>query len=289
MRVQSFANWFIGDATLMAGCAMSIFHIFIVSIIQGITEFLPISSSAHLILLPHIAGVQDQGMMIDVSVHLGTLIAVIVFFWADAKLALLGLIGLLRGKIEGRQSHLAIALVIATIPAIVVGLVLKLTGVSDAMRDSVGLIGATMLGFGIVLWWIDTRAPMVRDASEWTLRQAFVLGLWQAIALIPGTSRSGITITGARQMGFTRDSAARISMLMSIPTIMAAGALEAVDVLPYATAAAWREAAIATGFAGISAFFALGLMMRLLRSVNFTPYVIYRIVLGAGLMIWAYI
>jgi undecaprenyl-diphosphatase len=274
---------------ITTGTAMSLLHLFIVSVIQGVTEFLPISSSAHLILLPHLAGIQDQGVMIDVSVHLGTLFAVIIFFWADAKQALIGLFHLLRGQKHTPQGHLALALIIATIPAVIVGLILKITGLADSMRDSVALIGATMAGFGVVLWWYDTRSPAVAEAKDWTLRQAFTLGLWQALALIPGTSRSGITITGARRMGYTRESAARISMLMSIPTIIAAGALEAIDVLPHATAAQWQEAGIATVFAGLSAFVALGLMMRLLKSVSFTPYVIYRVILGLGLIVWAYI
>ena len=268
---------------------MSLLHLFIVSVIQGVTEFLPISSSAHLILLPHLAGIQDQGVMIDVSVHLGTLFAVIIFFWADVKQALIGLFHLLWGQKHTPQGHLALALIIATIPAVIVGLILKITGLADSMRDSVALIGATMAGFGVVLWWYDTRSPAVAEAKDWTLRQAFTLGLWQALALIPGTSRSGITITGARRMGYTRESAARISMLMSIPTIIAAGALEAIDVLPHATAAQWQEAGIATVFAGLSAFVALGLMMRLLKSVSFTPYMIYRVILGLGLIVWAYI
>ncbi len=268
---------------------MTLLHLFIVSIIQGITEFLPISSSAHLILIPHLAGITDQGQMIDVSVHMGTLAAVIIFFWAEAKQALIGLFRVMRGRFDGAQSQLALALIIATIPAVLFGLVLKITGISDQMRDSVALIGATMAGFGVVLWWIDTRAPTVAHSNEWTLRQAVVLGLWQAVALIPGTSRSGITITGARQMGYTRESAARISMLMSIPIIIAAGALEAIDVFPSASADQWKEAGIATLFAGASAFVALGLMMRFLKSVSFTPYVIYRVILGLGLIAWAMI
>ena len=269
--------------------AMTLLHLFIVSIIQGITEFLPISSSAHLILLPHLAGITDQGQMIDVSVHMGTLAAVIIFFWTEAKQALVGLAQVMRGQLFSRESHLALALIIATIPAVLFGLVLKMTGISDQMRDSVALIGATMAGFGVLLWWVDTRAPAVAHSNDWTLRQAMILGLWQAVALIPGTSRSGITITGARQMGYTRESAARISMLMSIPIIIAAGALEAIDVLPSATFDQWKEAGIATLFAGASAFVALGLMMRLLKSVSFTPYVIYRVILGLGLIAWAYI
>jgi len=267
---------------------MALFHIIIVALIQGITEFLPISSSAHLILLPNLTGLADQGPLIDAAVHVGTLVAVIVFFKTDALRALSGLRALTRGNLTTADSHLALALIIATIPAVIFGLVLKLSGASDAMRDHVGLIGATMLGFGILLWVADTKRPETRHSNSWTLKQAITLGLWQALALIPGTSRSGITITGARFMGFDRASAARISMLMSIPTILAAGSLEVLDALPHANAQTLGDAALAAIFSCIAAFLALGLMMRLLKSVSFTPYVVYRVVFGAGLVWWAY-
>ena len=266
---------------------MPILHLVLVALIQGITEFLPISSSAHLILLPNLTGLQDQGQIIDVSVHLGTLIAVVTYFWRDVRFGLSGIPNLVRGRLNTDQSRLALNLIIATIPAMAFGLVLKLSGIDEVMRGSVALIGATMLGFGIVLWWADTKSVETTSKSEWSLTQAWKLGLWQAVALIPGTSRSGITITGARFMGFTRKDAATISMLMSIPTIIAAGALEAIDVAKTANTAVLIDGAIAAAFAAVSAFIALGLMMRLLRSVSFTPYVIYRVIFGAGLIIWA--
>lgn len=266
---------------------MPVLHLVLVALIQGITEFLPVSSSAHLILLPNLTGMEDQGPVIDVSVHLGTLVAVVVFFWRDVWFGLSGLPNLARGRVDSDQSRLALNLIIATIPAIALGLVLKVTGLSDAMRGSVGLIGATMLGFGLVLWWADSKHVETGEKQDWSLAQAWKLGLWQALALIPGTSRSGITITGARVMGFKRQDAATIAMLMSIPTILAAGALEALDVAQSANTAILIDGAIAAVFAAVSAFLALGLMMRLLRSVTFLPYVIYRVVFGAGLIIWA--
>lgn len=266
---------------------MPVLHLILVALIQGITEFLPISSSAHLILLPNLTGLADQGQIIDVSVHLGTLIAVVSFFWSDVKFGLSGLPRLVTGRVDTAQSRLAFNLVIATIPAIVFGLLLKVTGVDEVMRGSVALIGATMLGFGIVLWWSDTKSVEKTEKQAWSMRQAWTLGLWQALALIPGTSRSGITITGARFMGFKREDAATISMLMSIPTILAAGALEAVDVAKTANTAVLMDGAIAAFFAAVSAFVALGLMMKLLKSVSFTPYVVYRVIFGAGLIIWA--
>ena len=201
---------------------MPVLHLILLAIIQGITEFLPISSSAHLILLPNLTNLEDQGQLIDVAVHLGTLVAVITYFWRDMLRVLRGLIALSRRKTNTADAQLALCLIVATIPAVLFGLGLKLTGVDLAMRDNVALIGWAMLGFGLLLWW-PARTPLrQKPAADWTLRQAVVLGLWQALALIPGTSRSGITITGARLMGYQRRDAARFSMLMSVPVIHAA-------------------------------------------------------------------
>ncbi|WP_170438847.1 undecaprenyl-diphosphate phosphatase [Ruegeria arenilitoris] len=266
---------------------MSLFQLILVAIIQGITEFLPISSSGHLILLPSLTGMEDQGLAIDVAVHVGTLGAVVLYFWSDVKLALAGLPRALRGRIDTPQSRLALALIVATIPTVIVGAILHLTGLSSAMR-SVAVIGWTMLGFGLLLYWMDQKSPQTKEAADWGLRDAFVLGLWQVLALIPGTSRSGICITGARYLGYTREDGARIAMLMSIPTIIASGALLSLDVIGQANAQLAKDSAIAAVFAFVSALLALNLMMRLLRSVSFTPYVIYRVILGTILLIVAY-
>jgi len=266
---------------------MSFFHILLVAIIQGVTEFLPVSSSGHLILLPNLTGLADQGQAVDVAVHVGTLGAVVLFFWADVRIALAGLPRLLRGRIDTPGSRLAFLLLVATIPVILAGLILKLTGLSDAMR-SITVIGWTMLGFGLVLWWMDQTGTSEKQTEDWTLRDAVILGFWQAIALIPGTSRSGITITGARHLGYERSEAARIAMLMSIPTIIASGTLLGIEVVGNADLAVARDGAIAAVFAFIAALLALGLMMRLLKSISYTPYVLYRVALGIVLLIIAY-
>lgn len=266
---------------------MALFHLILVAIVQGITEFLPISSSGHLVLLPALTGAEDQGQFVDVAVHVGTLFAVMIYFRRDVAAAVTGIPRLLRGKADTAGSKLALLLIIATIPAVIFGLFLKLTGLNDAMR-SVTVIGWTMLLFGIVLYWADRTGGDTKAASDWSLRDALMMGLWQAIALIPGTSRSGATITGARALGYAREDAARLAMLMSIPTIIAAGSLLMIDAAAKADLAALRDGAIAAGFAFVAALLALSLMMRLLRSVSFTPYVIYRVILGVGLLIWAY-
>lgn len=266
---------------------MPLFHLFLVAVIQGVTEFLPVSSSGHLILLPNLSGLQDQGLVIDVAVHVGTLGAVIVYFWRDVRIAARGAASLVRGRVDSQGAWLALCLAVATVPVVVAGLALKLTGLDAAMR-STALIGWTMLIFGLVLYWADRTGPTVRPAEAWSLRHAAIMGLWQALALIPGTSRSGITITGARLLGYDRHGGAKLAMLMSIPTIAMAGLLLAVDVAREADMDAARDGAIAAAFAFLSALAALALMMRLLRSVSFTPYVVYRVILGLVLLWIAY-
>ena len=168
-----------------------------------------------------------------------------------------------------------------------IGLVLKVTGLADAMRSVAG-IGWSTIFFGLILFWTDRTGPQDRTAPEWTLKHAAIMGLWQVLALIPGTSRSGITISGARLLGYHRRDAATLSMLMSIPTILASGAILSLDVIGQADMALLRDAAIAAVFSAIAALIALKLMFKLLESVSFTPYVIYRMILGVALLIWAY-
>jgi len=266
---------------------MTLFHLLLVAIIQGVTEFLPVSSSAHLILLPNLTGMTDQGQIIDVAVHLGTLGAVILYFWPDVRLALGGIPRLICGRIDTRGAWLALCLAIATVPVIVLGLILKLTGLDDMMR-STAVIGWTMIIFGLVLYWADQTGATTKTAENWSLRDAVIMGLWQAIALIPGTSRSGITVSAARMLGYRREDAARLAMLMSIPTILASGLLLGAEVVADANFAILGDAVIGALFAFVSALLALALMMRLLKSISFTPYVIYRVILGAILLVIAY-
>ena len=266
---------------------MSLFYLLLVALIQGLTEFLPVSSSGHLILLPYFTGISDQGQAIDVAVHVGTLGAVIAYFWKDIKVGLLGTPRMLTGKIDTPGSKLAFLLLIATIPVIILGLFLSVSGLSDALR-SIRVIGWTMLVFGLVLYWFDQKGPTHKTSDDWTLKDAVILGLWQAVALIPGTSRSGITITGARALGYSRADGAKIAMLMSVPTILASGILLGAEVAGDANWELMKYAGIGAIFAFISALGALTLMMRLLRSVSFTPYVIYRVILGAVLLVISY-
>ncbi|APG48692.1 undecaprenyl-diphosphate phosphatase [Phaeobacter porticola] len=266
---------------------MPLFQLILIALIQGITEFLPVSSSGHLILLPGLTGLEDQGQVIDVAVHVGTLAAVVLFFWQDVRTGLIGLPRALAGRLDTPGAQLAMGLIVATIPTVLFGAFLHFSGLSDALR-SMKVIGWTMLGFGIVLYMADRYGRIHKQSSDWHLRDALIMGLWQMLALIPGTSRSGITITGARQLGYTRMDAARISMLMSIPTIVASAVLLGTEVAIEAKPAVIRDAVIAAALAMIAALGALTLMMRLLRTVSFTPYVIYRVILGTILLMIAY-
>jgi len=266
---------------------MTTFNLLLIALIQGVTEFLPVSSSGHLILLPSLTGLADQGQVIDVAAHLGTLSAVVLYFWSDVRLALAGTLRLMRGKVDTKGAFLALCLLIATIPVIIVGLILKVTGLSDAMRG-IAVIGWAMIVFGVVLYWADQKGPTTHTAEGWTLKDALKMGLWQTLALIPGTSRSGITITAGRMLGYTRTDAARLSMLMSIPTIIASASLLGLDVIGTADAGALRDIGIVMAMSFVAALFALTLMMRLLKSVSYTPYVIYRIALGVVLLWIAY-
>ena len=264
---------------------MPLYHLILISLIQGITEFLPVSSSGHLILLPGLTGLTDQGPVIDVAAHVGTLLAVITYFWSDVRHILHGLPQVVRGQFDRPSARLLVAFTLATLPVMALGLILKLSGLSDALR-SITVIGWSMLVFGVLLYWMDQRARATRQIEDLTLRDAWILGLWQALALIPGTSRSGITITGALNAGFNRKEAAKIAMLMSIPTIIASGALTSLDLI--GGTVPLRDTAIVVAVSFAAALMALSLMMRLLSRLTYAPYVIYRIGLGLTLLTIGY-
>ena len=222
---------------------MPLFTLILVAVVQGITEFLPVSSSGHLILLPNLTGLEDQGLIIDVAVHVGTLGAVILYFWRDVRRAFFGLFKLT--DMSDPDARLALGLIIATIPVVIAGLAIKASGLSEAMRSITVVAWATLI-FGIVLYWSDQRGETKKTADDWSLKDAIVMGLWQMLALIPGTSRSGITITGGRYLGYNRSDAARLAMLMSIPTIIASGTLIGIEVAATPPPPAWMPPPLAT-------------------------------------------
>ncbi len=260
-------------------------QILILALVQGLTEFLPISSSAHLILVPRLFGWPDQGLMLDVAVHVGTLGAVVLYFWRDIWVMLRGIFRRLQGR-RDPGARLALHLVAATVPVVIAGLLMKIY-LGTNLR-SITVIGWTTLGFGILLFLVDRASMTLRRVDHMGLGGALFIGLSQVLALVPGTSRSGITMTAARALGYERAEAARFSMLLSIPVIIAAGALEGLDLYKSDDAALTLSVAVAGALAFVSAIIAIVLLMRWLRRASFTPFVLYRLALGAGLLWIAY-
>lgn len=266
---------------------MDLLPLLVLSIIQGVTEFLPISSSGHLILFPSLTGQEDQGLTIDVAVHVGTLAAVMLYFRADVALVARGLLKLVRGDRAAPEARLALLLAAATVPVVVAGLVLALSGAAEALRSITVIAWATIL-WGVALWVADRFPPQRMRFEDWGWRDAAVMGLAQACALIPGTSRSGVTMTAARALGYARVDAARLSMLMSMPTIAAAGLVIGADLARSGDAALGADAALAAALAFVSALAALWGLMRMLQRFSMTPFVVYRLILGAVLLWIAY-
>lgn len=260
---------------------MPIEQILVLAIIQGITEFLPISSSGHLILVPIFTGWADQGLVTDVMVHMGSLLAIIVYFWRDVLKLVGGGIELLKGRMtpEGR---LALYIVIATVPAIVFGLYLRKSGLLDRVRGP-QIVAWNAIIFGILMFLADWFGPIKRRMEDMRLAPALIIGVAQALALIPGTSRSGATITAARAIGFERPEAARFSFLLGIPAMVGAGVLvigEAVQ-----SGEALRGDSVLTGaLTFLCALGAIAFLMAVIRRFSLLPFVIYRLVLGAVLL-----
>ena len=265
---------------------MSWLQIIVLALVQGVTEFLPVSSSGHLILAPMAIGEPDQGLLIDAATHLGTLCAVLLYFWRDVARAIIGGLQVLSGRTDTDEAKLALLLVLATIPVMILGELLVALDATEALR-SVEVIGWTTLVWGLVLYAADRWGPMSRKADEWNWRDAALMGLAQALALIPGTSRSGITITAARALGFARVDAAKLAMLMSVPAILAAGVVATIK-LAEEDVSVGLDAALAAGLSFVAALAALALLMRMLRGWSLTPFVIYRVALGIVLLAIAY-
>ena len=262
---------------------MDILQTVILALLQGITEFLPISSSGHLILPAQLFGWTDQGLAFDVAVHLGTLTAVIIYFWKDLLTIAQDWLRSLAGKGATVNSRLGWYLIFATLPAVFFGLILKQTGMDTAMRSVAVIAGTTMI-FGAVLGWADYTGARVLPLEKITFRQAMLIGFAQALALIPGTSRSGITMTAALMMGFTREAAARFSFLLSIPVIVGAGSLLLVDLAKSTTPIDWQILSLGALVSAISAWLCVYFFLAFINRIGLMPFVIYRMILGVVLL-----
>lgn len=264
---------------------VSIEHLILIAIVQGITEFLPISSSGHLILVPTVTGEADQGLVIDVAVHVGTLLAVCLYLWRDLARMTMGTLRGLRGR-RDPGFRLALQIILATLP--VVGAGYLLSRYFGGMPRSPEIVAWATLGFGILLGLIDWIGMTIRRIEHMRYGEALLIGLAQVLALIPGTSRSGITMTAARMLGYERSEAARFSMLLGIPTILAAGTLIGLELYEAGDAQLTVDAVVAGALSFVAALVSIVLMMGWLKRASFLPFVLYRILLGGGLLIWLY-
>ncbi len=262
---------------------MDWFQIVVLALIQGITEFLPISSSAHLILVPVLTGWPDQGLAFDVATHLGTLSAVLWYFrHTVGRLVVDWLTSLRQGRAVG-ESNLAWAVIVGTLPAVFFGLLFK-DVIEAQLRDPL-VIATTTLVFGVLLGWADWRGRGRRDEHSLRVRDVLIIGFAQALALIPGTSRSGITITAALFLGLSREAAARFSFLLSIPLILAASVLKTADLVTEAAPVDWQTLLWGTVLSGLSAYLCIYAFLRFLERIGMMPFVAYRLLLGTVLLI----
>ncbi len=259
----------------------SIVHAVILAVIQGLTEFLPISSSAHLILPSQVLGWPDQGQAFDVAVHLGTLVAVVSYFFKDIQSMVVGTFSALGQRQANTHSNLAVAVVVATIPAVIIGGLLH-DFIAEHLRSSAVIATSTLI-FGLLLWWADQSGKRQMNETHMTLMFALVIGLAQAVALIPGTSRSGITMTAALFLGFNRVTSARFSMLLSIPIILAAGLLETLTLLGEQAPVPITIMGLGFAVSALSAFLCIHLFLKLIERIGMLPFVVYRVLLSAAL------
>lgn len=264
---------------------MTIEQIIVLAIVQGITEFLPISSSGHLVLIPAFTGWPDQGQLVDVMVHVGSLFAVIAYFWRDVLKLAAGGLDLLRLRMND-NSRMALYILLATIPAVLFGLYLKTSGMGDNLR-SVEVIAWNAVIFGILLYVADVVGPRLKRMEDMQLPPALIIGLAQAVALVPGTSRSGITMTAARFLGFDRPEAARFSFLLGIPAIAGAGAFVTLDAMEAGIEIS-SDAILAAVLTFFAALAAIALLMAMVKRMSFFIFMVYRLALALVLFAMLY-
>jgi len=253
-------------------------HIFVLAVLQGLTEFLPISSSAHLVLLPQLLHWPDQGLVFDVAVHIGSLVAVVFYFRRDVLRMLKAWVGSISGAGANRDSQLAWWIVIGTLPAIFVGFLLQ-GDIENQLREP-WIVAAASIGFGLLLWFADVSARRDRDEFQLSLRDVLLIGCSQVLALIPGTSRSGITITTGLLLGLSRPAAARFSFLLAMPVIFASGVLESVRMFVEVSPISWGDLLFGAVLSALSAGVCIHYFLRLVDRLGMLPFVIYRVLMG---------
>ena len=263
---------------------MTAFHAIILGGIQGLTEFLPISSSGHLILVPYIAGWPDQGIAFDIAAHLGSLFAVTIYFRKDLReiFSYSAALNLFSDNGVNKPDLLG-AILLGTLPVVIVGFFLYDTVVENIRSNY--LVASTTIIFGLFLWWSDNSGKKNRSLQTLSASEVLLIGLAQAIALIPGTSRSGITITACLFLGLRREEAARFSFLLSIPVIALATFYEMVVLLVGPSEPNWKLLLCTTVSAGVAAFFCISFFMRVIKRIGVWPFCLYRLFLGALILL----
>lgn len=262
---------------------MQAVELFILAVIQGITEFLPISSSAHLILPSVVLGWPDQGLAFDTSVHFGSLMAVVLYFRSDITSLTTGLFAQWFQRSPNPDGRFAVHLIIASLPIIPVGYFARFL-IEQELRSALVIAGTTIV-FGVALYLADRTGSKTDEDGELNIKSALLIGCAQCLALIPGTSRSGITITAALLAGFTRKAAARISFLISIPAISGAAFIKTWDLLQQDVAVNWGHLLIGAATAGVCAYICIKLFLDYITQIGFLPFVIYRLILGSILLV----
>lgn len=263
---------------------MDIFQIIVLAIVQGVTEFLPISSSAHLILIPKLTTWQDQGLAFDVAVHVGSLTAVLWYFRNDLKPLTLAWLKSIQTRQQTPESRLVWAVGFGTIPVAVAGLLMAKMVETDLR--SITVIAIATIVFGLLLGYADVYGKRTRNEYSLTWRDVVFIGLAQALALIPGTSRSGITMTAALLLNLERKAAARFSFLLAIPVILLAGGHDVVKLLKQSASVDWFSLGLGVVLSAVSAYFCIKIFIGLLDRIGMLPFVIYRLLLGMILLAW---
>ncbi len=262
-------------------------QIILLSFVQGLTEFLPISSSGHLILTPLLFGYELQSLAFDVAVHLGTLGAVIFYFRREVATMFVAVLASIRTRgIDSPDARLGWMIVLATLPVVILGLPLK--SVLEGLREDDTLIAlviaGTTIGFGLLLWWADNSGKRARDEYSVDLKAALIIGLFQAMAIIPGTSRSGATITAGLLLGLTRKAASRFSFLLAIPTILMAGGLATLDLIEADSPTDWQPLILGALLSFVVAYVTIHFFLKFIERISMLPFVLYRLLLGVVIL-----